>query len=155
LVGSAAAADTRPATGRRVAVVVSTLNHPWFVVLAETARDRAKELGYDATIFDSQNDPAKESQHFDNLISSGYRAVLFNCTDAKGSIANVRRAKAAGVPRAGTMLLVTHDIRFAETVADHIVFMHKGKIHEQGAAREIIRQPKTDELAQFLGLKQN
>jgi polar amino acid transport system ATP-binding protein len=57
--------------------------------------------------------------------------------------------------RGHTMLLVTHDIRFAETVADHIVFMHKGKIHEQGDARVIIRQPKTDELAQFLGLKQN
>jgi ABC-type sugar transport system substrate-binding protein len=82
----------------RVAVVVSTLNNPWFVVLAETARDRAKELGYEAVIFDSQNDPAKESQHFDNLIASGYGAVLFNCTDAKGSIANVRRAKAAGIP---------------------------------------------------------
>ncbi len=87
----------QPAT-KRVAVVVSTLNNPWFVVLAETARDRAKELGYEATIFDSQNDPAKESQHFDNLVAAGYGAVLFNCTDAKGSIANVRRAKAAGVP---------------------------------------------------------
>jgi ABC-type sugar transport system substrate-binding protein len=83
---------------RRVAVVVSTLNNPWFVVLAETARDRAKELGYEAVIFDSQNDPAKESTHFDNLISSGYGAVLFNCTDAEGSVANVRRAKAAGIP---------------------------------------------------------
>lgn len=92
------AADSRLASDRRVAVVVSTLNNPWFVVLAETARDRAKELGYNATIFDSQNDPAKESQHFDNLIASGYGAVLFNCTDAKGSIANVRRAKAAGIP---------------------------------------------------------
>ncbi len=88
----------KAAEGRRVAVVVSTLNNPWFVVLAETARDRAKELGYDATIFDSQNDPAKEAAHFDNLIASGYRAVLFNCTDAKGSVANVRRAKAAGLP---------------------------------------------------------
>ncbi len=84
--------------GNRVAVVVSTLNNPWFVVLAETARDRAKELGYDATIFDSQNDPAKESANFDNLIASGYRAVLFNCTDASGSVANVRRAKAANIP---------------------------------------------------------
>lgn len=88
----------KSADSRRVAVVISTLNNPWFVVLAETARDRARELGYDAVIFDSQNDPAKESQHFDNVISSGYRAVLFNCTDAKGSIANVRRAKAAGIP---------------------------------------------------------
>ncbi len=94
-----AGAEPAPAAGaRRVAVVISTLNNPWFVVLAETARDHAKQLGYEATIFDSQNDPAKESAHFDNVISSGYKAVLFNCTDAKGSIANVRRAKAAGIP---------------------------------------------------------
>ena len=66
---SAFAADAKAAAGKRVAVVISTLNNPWFVVLAETARDRAKELGYEATIFDSQNDPAKESQHFDNLIA--------------------------------------------------------------------------------------
>jgi ribose transport system substrate-binding protein len=91
-------ASPAAAGARRVAVVISTLNNPWFVVLAETARDRAKELGYEATIFDSQNDPAKESAHFDNIISSRYGAVLFNCTDAKGSIANVRRAKAAGIP---------------------------------------------------------
>jgi len=82
----------------KVAVIVSTLNNPWFVVLADTARDRARELGYDVTIFDSQNDPAKESTNFDNVIASGYKAVLFNCTDASGSVANVRRAKAAGVP---------------------------------------------------------
>ena len=93
-----AASAAKPVASPRVAVIVSTLNNPWFVVLAETARDRAKELGYEATIFDSQNDPAKESQHFDNVISSGYGAVLFNCTDAKGSIANVRRARAAGLP---------------------------------------------------------
>lgn len=95
---TAGGAAPKAATSRRIAVVVSTLNNPWFVVLAENARDRANGLGYEATVFDSQNDPAKESQHFDNLISSGYRAVLFNCTDAKGSIANVRRAKAAGIP---------------------------------------------------------
>lgn len=83
---------------RKIAVVVSTLNNPWFVVLAETARDRARELGYEATIFDSQNDPAKESTHFDNVIASRYGAVLFNCTDAEGSVANVRRAKAANIP---------------------------------------------------------
>ena len=83
---------------KRVAVVISTLNNPWFVVLAETARDRAIELGYEATIFDSQNDPAAEASHFENIIASGYGAILFNPTDADGSIANVRKAKAAGVP---------------------------------------------------------
>ena len=79
-------------------MVVSTLNNPWFVVLAETARDRARELGYEATIFDSQNDPSKETEHFENIIASGYQAILFNPTDADGSIANVRKAKAADIP---------------------------------------------------------
>ena len=82
----------------KIAVVVSTLNNPWFVVLANTARDRAVELGYDATIFDSQNDTAKEAANFDNIIASGYKAILFNPTDANGSIANVLKAKAAGIP---------------------------------------------------------
>ena len=86
------------ATPARVAVVVSTLNNPWFVVLAETARDRARELGYEATIFDSRNDPATEASHFENIIASDYGAILFNPTDADGSIANVRKAKAAEVP---------------------------------------------------------
>jgi ribose transport system substrate-binding protein len=86
------------ANSRQVAVVISTLNNPWFVVLAETARDRAKELGYQTTIFDSQNDPARETSHYENIIASGYRAILFNPTDADGSIANVRKARAAGIP---------------------------------------------------------
>jgi ABC-type sugar transport system substrate-binding protein len=94
---SAHAAD--PSTARpKIAVVISTLNNPWFVVLGETARARAVELGYDATIFDSQNDTAKEASHFENLIAGGYRAVLFNPTDANGSVANVLKAKAAGIP---------------------------------------------------------
>ena len=83
---------------RQVAVVISTLNNPWFVVLAETARDRARELGYVPTVFDSQNDPAKEAGHFENLVAARYAAVLFNPTDADGSIANVRKARAAGIP---------------------------------------------------------
>ena len=82
----------------KVAVVISTLNNPWFVILGETARERAEQLGYDATIFDSQNDTAKETAHFENVISGGYRAILFNPTDADASIANVRRAKNADVP---------------------------------------------------------
>ena len=86
------------AAKQKIAVVISTMNNPWFVVLGETAKARAIELGYDATIFDSQNDTAKEAAHFENLIAGGYKAVLFNPTDANGSIANVQKAKAAGIP---------------------------------------------------------
>ncbi|HEY4786227.1 MAG TPA: D-ribose ABC transporter substrate-binding protein [Bacteroidales bacterium] len=82
----------------KVAVVISTLNNPWFVVLGETAKQRATELGYEAVIFDSQNNPSKETEHFDNIIASGYKAILFNPTDANGSIVNVKAAKDAGIP---------------------------------------------------------
>lgn len=80
-----------------IAVVISTLNNPWFVILGETAAKRARQLGYEARIFDSQNDTAKETDHFDNIIAAGYKAILFNPTDADGSIANVRKAKDAGI----------------------------------------------------------
>jgi ribose transport system substrate-binding protein len=91
-------ASAAEAAKGKIAVVISTLNNPWFVVLGETAKARAIELGYDTTIFDSQNDTAKEASHFENLIAGGYQAVLFNPTDANGSVANVLKAKAAGIP---------------------------------------------------------
>ncbi len=82
----------------KIAIVISTLNNPWFVVLAEAAQQRAQELGYESTVFNSQNDTAAETSHFENIIAAGYGAILFNPTDADGSIANVRRAKEAGIP---------------------------------------------------------
>jgi ABC-type sugar transport system substrate-binding protein len=89
---------TSQAGQKKVAVVISTLNNPWFVYLGETAAAKAKELGYDAKIFDSQNNTALESDHFENIIVSGFDAILFNPTDANGSVVNVLKAKAAGVP---------------------------------------------------------
>lgn len=83
---------------KKIAVIVSTLNNPWFVYLAENASARAKELGYETKIFDSQNNTALETDHFENAIASGYNAVLFNPTDADGSVANVMKAKRAGIP---------------------------------------------------------
>jgi ABC-type sugar transport system substrate-binding protein len=83
---------------KKMAVVISTLNNPWFVVLGESAAERARELGYTAHVFDSQNNSAKEAEHFDNIIAMGYNAILFNPTDADGSVLNVKRAKEAGIP---------------------------------------------------------
>jgi len=83
---------------KKIAVVVSTLNNPWFVFLAETAAAKAASLGYEARIFDSQNNTALESDHFENIIVAGFEAILFNSTDADGSVANVQKAKEAGIP---------------------------------------------------------
>src|SRR3954469_25031801 len=90
--------SAQPASKGKIAVVVSTLNNPWFVVLGETAKARAEELGYEATVFDSQNDPATEAAHFENILAGGYDAILLNATDSDGSVASVRKAKGRGVP---------------------------------------------------------
>src|SRR4051794_7923119 len=83
---------------KKMAIVVSTLNNPWFVFLAETAAAKAKALGYETKIFDSQNNTALETDHFENILVSDFCAILFNPTDADGSVANVKKAKDAGVP---------------------------------------------------------
>lgn len=83
---------------KKMAIVVSTLNNPWFVFLAQTAAAEAKKLGYESKIFDSQNNTALETDNFENAIASGYSAILFNPTDANGSVVNVQKAKKAGVP---------------------------------------------------------
>lgn len=81
-----------------IAIVISTLNNPWFVVLKDAAKQRCEELGYTATVFDSQNSTDREASHFENIIAGGYAAILFNPTDADGSVSNVRRAAAAKIP---------------------------------------------------------
>ena len=49
-----------------------------------------------------------------------------------------------------TIVLVTHEMAFARDVADRVVFMYQGKIHEEGPAKEIFAHPKTPELTQFI-----
>jgi polar amino acid transport system ATP-binding protein len=49
-----------------------------------------------------------------------------------------------------TMILVTHEIGFARRVANRVVFMHEGRIWEEGKAAEILAAPRTPELTSFL-----
>jgi polar amino acid transport system ATP-binding protein len=49
-----------------------------------------------------------------------------------------------------TMMLVTHEIGFARRVADRVVFMHHGRIWEQGPAAKTLARPTTPELETFL-----
>ena len=48
-----------------------------------------------------------------------------------------------------TMILVTHEMAFAKGVANKVVFMHQGKVWEQGSAN-ILNDPQTPELRQFV-----
>ena len=49
-----------------------------------------------------------------------------------------------------TMILVTHDMRLAADVSDHVVFLHQGKIEEEGPPERLFGNPQTERLRGFL-----
>ncbi|KAG1387513.1 hypothetical protein G6F59_016369 [Rhizopus arrhizus] len=63
-------------------------------------------------------------------------------------LAVVRELAADGM----TLLMVTHEMRFAREVCDRVVFMHQGRVHEIGPPEELFSAPATPELRQFLGI---
>lgn len=66
-----------------------------------------------------------------------------------GEVLNVIRSLAeAGM----TMIIVTHEIRFARDVADRIVFFNEGSIVEEGPPAEVLDNPRKDRTRRFLNL---
>jgi polar amino acid transport system ATP-binding protein len=49
-----------------------------------------------------------------------------------------------------TMMIVTHDMKLAADVSDHVVFLHQGLIEEQGAPDQLFGAPKSERLRGFL-----
>ena len=49
-----------------------------------------------------------------------------------------------------TMILVTHEMKFAREVASHVVFLHNGLIEEQGPPADMFGAPKSERLKKFI-----
>ena len=49
-----------------------------------------------------------------------------------------------------TMVVVTHEMGFAREVSNHVIFLHKGLIEEQGNPKEVLKNPSCERLQQFL-----
>ncbi|MFN9529030.1 amino acid ABC transporter ATP-binding protein [Ectopseudomonas chengduensis] len=50
-----------------------------------------------------------------------------------------------------TLIMVTHEMRFAREVGNKLVFMHHGKVHEIGDPKALFAAPQTEELRNFIG----
>ena len=50
-----------------------------------------------------------------------------------------------------TMIIVTHDMNMARDVSDHVIFLHQGRIEEEGNPKELFGAPKSERLKEFLG----
>ena len=83
---------------KKVGLIVSTLNNPFFVKLKEGAEAKADELGYELLIMDSQNDPAKEVSNMEDMTSKGVSIVLLNPVDSDAAIAAIQVANNLDTP---------------------------------------------------------
>ena len=83
LAAALAASITVPAMAKdAIALVISTLDNPFFVTLKEGAEKQAKALDYDLVVLDSQNDPAKELANVEDISVRGVKVLLINPTDS-------------------------------------------------------------------------
>jgi ABC-type histidine transport system ATPase subunit len=45
---------------------------------------------------------------------------------------------------------VTHEMGFAREVSNHVIFVHQGRVEEEGDPREVLTKPASERLQQFL-----
>ncbi|ALV56257.1 ABC transporter ATP-binding protein [Burkholderia cenocepacia] len=49
-----------------------------------------------------------------------------------------------------TMIVVTHEMGFARNVSNHVMFLHQGRVEEEGVPAEVFANPKSERLRGFL-----
>lgn len=96
--GCAAPAASKQEAPQKVGLILSTLNNPFFVTLKEGAEAKAKELGIDLVVLDSQNDPAKEMANVEDLITKNVAVILINPTDSDAVGNAVKAANGKKIP---------------------------------------------------------
>lgn len=83
---------------KKIGLIVSTLNNPFFVDLKSGIESEAKKSGYDVVVLDSQNDPAKEVSNMEDISVRGVDVVLLNPVDSDSAIASVMVANNLNLP---------------------------------------------------------
>ncbi|BAK81826.1 ribose ABC transporter substrate-binding protein RbsB [Candidatus Arthromitus sp. SFB-rat-Yit] len=83
---------------RKIGLVLSTLNNPFFVSMKDGAEKKANELGYKLIVLDSQNDPVKERSNIEDLIQLNVEALLINPTDSDAVIKAIEVANQSNIP---------------------------------------------------------
>lgn len=83
---------------KKIGLIVSTLNNPFFVDLKSGIESEAKKLGYNVVVLDSQNDPAKEVSNMEDISVKNVDVVLLNPVDSDSAIASVMVANNLDLP---------------------------------------------------------
>ena len=131
-----------------LALVISTLNNPFFVSLKDGAQKEADKLGYNLVVLDSQNNPAKELANVQDLSVRGTKLLLINPTDSDAVGNAVKMANQANIP------VITLDRVAAQgKVVSHVASDNRlgGKMAGDYIAQRVGEKAKIIELAGIAG----
>jgi ribose transport system substrate-binding protein len=134
--GSSSQQSTQGGT-KKIGMVLSTLDNPFFVTMKDGATKKAKELGYDLVVVNSQNDASKERSNVDDLIQQGVSAIIINPTDSDAVGNSIKEANDKKIPvltvdrQANSGDVVTHiasdNVKGGKLAADFILQQLGGK----------------------------
>ncbi len=131
-----------------IALVISTLNNPFFVTMKDSAQKEADKLGYDLIVLDSQDNPAKELANVQDLTVRGTKLMLINPTDSDAVGNAIMMANNAKIP------VITLDrIANKGTVVSHIASDNRlgGKIAGDFIAEKLGNEAKIIQLEGIAG----
>ena len=142
--------------GRNVMLAPTLVKKRDTAAAAEQARKLLARVGL-AEKFDAQPDQLSGGQQQRVAIARALAmepAVLL-CDEITSAldpelVGEVLRVVESLAVEGMTLLMVTHEMNFARKVADRVVFMHAGRIHEMGPPEQLFSNPQTAELKQFL-----
>ncbi|QXF31787.1 D-ribose ABC transporter substrate-binding protein RbsB [Photorhabdus akhurstii] len=131
-----------------IALVISTLNNPFFVTMKDSAQKEADKLGYDLIVLDSQDNPAKELANVQDLTVRGTKLMLINPTDSDAVGNAIMMTNNAKIP------VITLDrIANKGTVVSHIASDNRlgGKIAGDFIAEKLGNEAKIIQLEGIAG----
>lgn len=118
--GAAACGAGSLAGGDKVALLVSTLNNPFFVDLRDGAQEQAKKLNIDLVVSDAQNDSATQQNQAQNAQAQGAKAVIINPVDSDAAGPAVAPLISANVPVISVDRSVTGEQVSAHIASDNV-----------------------------------
>lgn len=90
-------ATNTTSTGDSVGLSISTLNNPFFVSLADGAKDEAQEQGVNITVLDANEDAARQTNNIEDLIAKGVDVLIVNPVDSDAVAPAVKNAIESGI----------------------------------------------------------
>ncbi len=84
--------------GQLIAIITASLDNPFFVTMAETAKNEAEKLGYTTWVVSHNDDANKQNELIDTAIAKKAAAIILDNAGADATIAALQKAKDAGIP---------------------------------------------------------